>query len=111
MITNSDATLYRRKYNVAINGDEWERVYIPDLWWYAEEDSVVTTDGLKSVNKYTVRIPDTDIQMKKDDYLVKGNADVMMETISDLKGLHFFKVISANYADYGENPHILVGGV
>lgn len=37
MITNTDATLYSRKYNSETRLDEWERAYIPEVWWYKVE--------------------------------------------------------------------------
>ena len=71
MLTNTDATLYHRSYNPATRLDEWERVYIPAVWWYEAEQSSVTTEGRKTADTFMVRIPDTTVLVKKDDYLVK----------------------------------------
>ena len=99
MITNTDATLYSRKYNSETRLDEWD------------EKSQITTDGLKQADTYTVRIPDTSVKIKKDDYLVKGDCKADMQTIKDLDGLDKTRITSANYNTFGGNPHIKVVGV
>lgn len=110
MLTNSDATLYSRHRNG--DTDTWERTYIPDVWWYKNEKSSVTTEGLKTADIFTVRIPDLSIEIKKDDRLVKGKCEIDIVTIRDLKySIEQFKVTSVNYNRFFGNPHIKVGGV
>ena len=99
MLTNTDATLYHRRYNPVTRLDEWGCTYIPAIWWYEAEQSSVTTEGRKTADTSTVRIPDITVLVKKDDYLVK-----------DLAGTEHFKVSAANYNRYGGNPHIRVTG-
>lgn len=111
MLTNTDVTLYSRKYNPSTRLDEWERIYIHEVWWSKDEKSQITTDGLKQADAYTIRIPDTSIEIKKDDYLVKGDCQIVMQTIKDLDGLDKARVTSANYNAFGGNPHIKVVGV
>lgn len=111
MITNTDVTLYSRKYNQETRLDEWERTYIPAVWWYKNEKSQITTDGLKQADAYTIRIPDTSVVIKKDDYLVKGDCQIVMQTIKDLDGLDKTRVTSVNYNTFGGNPHIKVVGI
>lgn len=110
MLTNTDATLYHRRYNPVTRLDEWDSTYIPALWWYEAEQSSVTTEGRKTTDTFTVRIPDTTVLVKKDDYLVKGQCSVQMKTAKDLAGTEHFKVSAANYNRYGGNPHIKVTG-
>lgn len=111
MLTNTDATLYSRKYDPQSRLDAWERIYLPEVWWHKSEQSSVTTDGLKTADVYTVRIPDTSVEVKKDDFIVKGNCLVKMRTVKDLEGTEYCKVTSANYNRFGGSPHIKVGGV
>ena len=66
---------------------------------------------IKQADTYTVRIPDTSVEIKKDDYLVKGDCKVDMQTIKDLDGLDKTRITSANYNTFGGNPHIKVVGV
>ena len=110
MLTNTDITIYNRQYNPDSRIDTWIRVYVPEAWWFKNAKSSVTTEGLKLADVYTIRIPDTSIALKKDDYIVKGNCDVKMQTVKDLDGLEKTKVTSVNYNTFGGNPHIKAVG-
>lgn len=110
MLTNTDITIYNREYDSETRLDSWRRVYVPEAWWYKNEKASITTDGLKSADVYTIRIPDTSITLKKDDYIVKGNCNVVMETVKDLDGLEKTRVTSVNYNTFGGNPHIKAVG-
>ena len=110
MLTNTDITIYNREYDPESRLDAWNRVYVPEAWWYKNEKASITTDGLKSADVYTIRIPDTSITLKKDDYIVKGNCNVTMEAVKDLDGLEKTRVTSVNYNTFGGNPHIKAVG-
>ena len=110
MLTNTDITIYNREYDSETRLDSWRRVYVPEAWWYKNEKASITTDGLKSADVYTIRIPDTSVTLKKDDYIVKGNCNVAMETVKDLDGLEKTRVTSVNYNTFGGNPHIKAVG-
>ena len=111
MITNSAVTVYSRQYDSEKRSDIWERTYVKDAWWNEAESAAITSEGLKRADTFVIRIPDTTINIKKDDYLVKGICDIDMATVKDLKGTECCKVTSANYNTFGANPHIKVGGV
>lgn len=110
MLTNTDATLYRRAYDPSTRLDGWERVYLPAVWWHEAEQSSVTADGRQAADVYTVRIPDISVTVKKDDYLVRGNCGIPVQTAKDLAGTDHFKVSGANYNRFGGSPHIKVTG-
>ena len=110
MLTNTDITIYNREYDPETRLDSWKRVYVPEAWWYKNEKASITTDGLKSADVYTIRIPDTNIVLKKDYYVVRGNCYVKMETVKDLDGLEKTRVTSVNYNTFGGNPHIKAVG-
>lgn len=110
MLTNTDITIYNRKYDPESRLDTWKRTYVPAAWWFKQEQSSITTEGLRIADVYTIRIPDTSIALKKDDYIVKGNCDVVMETVKDLDGLEKTKITSVNYNTFGSNPHIKAVG-
>lgn len=110
MLTNTEITIYNREYDQKTGHDTWTRVYVPEAWWYKNEKASITTDGLKSADVYTIRIPDTSIVLKKDDYVVRGNCCVDMRTVKDLEGLEKTRITSVNYNTFGGNPHIKVMG-
>ena len=111
MITNASATLYSRQYDNEKRMDVWKNTFIDKVWWHESEASVITTEGLKSADVFVIRIPDTSIVIKKDDYLVKGECGIDVTSVKDLKGMKYCKVTSANYNIFGSNQHIKVGGV
>lgn len=111
MLTNTDITIYNRQYDSRSRLDIWVRVYVPEAWWYKNEKSSITTEGLKQADAYTIRIPDTDVVLKKDDYIVKGKCDVEMQTVKDLDGLERTKITSVNYNTFGGNSHIKAVGI
>lgn len=110
MLINSDCTIFSRKYNPSTGCDEWKKQYVPECWWFIETKSSITTEGLKSADVLKVRIYDLDVKVKKDDILVKGDCRIEIETVKDLAGCEYFKVITANYNTFGSNPHIKVVG-
>lgn len=110
MLTNTDITIYNREYDSVTRLDTWNRVYVPVAWWYKNEKASITTDGLKSADAYTIRIPDVNIALKKDDYIVRGNCCMEIETVKDLEGLEKTRVTSVNYNTFGGNPHIKAVG-
>ena len=111
MITNADVTVYSRTYDPENKTDKWTRAYISEAWWFKKEQSAITSEGRKNQDVITVRIPDTSVSVKKDDYIVKGMCDIAPQTVKDLDGLEKVRVTSANYNTFGGNPHIKVVGV
>lgn len=111
VLTNTDITIYSREYDPSSRLDKWKRTYVSEAWWFKEEKSSVTTDGLKSADVYTVRVPGTKVEVKKDDYIVKGNCKIDMQTVNDLIGCENTRVTSVNYNTFGDNPHVKVVGV
>lgn len=110
MITNTDVTLYRCVYDASARFDRWEREYIPKAWWFKAESSSVDAEGLHRADSIVVRIPDISVQIKKEDMLVKGECDIEVTRPSDLDGVESIKVMAVNYNDFGNTPHIKVGG-
>lgn len=111
MLTNTDVTIYSRKYDKASRLDKWIRTYIPEAWWFKEEKSTLTPEGRINADVYTIRIPGTGAIIKKDDYIVRGNCNIKIETVKDLENVEKVRVTSVNYNDFGDNPHIKVVGV
>lgn len=115
MITNADATLYHRIRGKSKEGDTWQKVYLPSVWWYENISSSKTTNGMKTTNgatsALTVRIPDVFVEIQKDDYLVKGDCDVEMDTVKSLSGISHYCVTGVKYNTFGSNPHVKVVGI
>lgn len=111
MLTNTDITIFHRVYDQKTRLDSWKIIYVPEAWWFKKEQSTITADGRKNADVYTIRIPNTNIALEKDDYIVKGICRVKMQTVKDLEGLERARITSVNYNTFGGNPHIKVVGV
>lgn len=108
MLTNTDMTIYHRVHE---NGaDTWQRQYVEEAWYHKSSASTVGENGLLMADKHTARIPDLTYTVAKDDYIVAGKGPQNIQTVRDLEGLKYFRVLGANYNDYGFNPHIKVVG-
>lgn len=110
VITNADVTVYRRTYDSQTRLDRWEREYVPAAWWFKSEESSVDADGIHRADKVTVRIPGIAVQLAKEDIIVKGKCEIEITSPKDLHGQTFCKVMSVNYNDFGDTPHIRIGG-
>lgn len=105
MLTNSDCTIYTKEDNVL------KKKYVSECWWFEDTKASITTNGLKTADVLTVRVPDVNICVRQDDIIVKGKCDIVAQTVRDLEGVRYFKVISSNYNTFGEETHIKVVGV
>nr|DAZ69357.1 MAG TPA: hypothetical protein [Caudoviricetes sp.] len=111
MVTNTDITVFSRVYDTESRTDKWNRTYVEEAWWFKKEQSDITAEGRKNQDVITIRILDTSVSVKKDDYIVKGACNINMQTVKDLELLEKTRVTSANYNAFGGNPHIKVVGV
>ena len=109
MLTNTDITIYNREYDPETRLDRWIRVYVPKRGGIKMRKRLAPQMS-KSADVYTIRIPDTRIALKKDDYVVRGNCCVDMQTVKDLEGLEKARITSVNYNTFGGNPHIKAVG-
>lgn len=110
VITNADVTVYRKAYDPKTRLDSWEREYVPAAWWYKSEQSSVDADGMHRADTITIRIPDLSVKVAKEDMIVRGKCELDITTPKDLEGLEYCKVMSANYNNFGDTPHIRIGG-
>lgn len=110
VLINSDCTIYSRIRDPSAGYSTWERQYVPECWWFVETKSTVTTEGLKSADVLKARIYDLEVKVKKDDILVKGDCQIEIETVKDLAGCEYFKAVTVNHNQFGNNPHIKVVG-
>ena len=111
MLTNTDVTVFNRTYDSESRTDKWTRVYVPEAWWFKKEQSSIAAEGRKNQDVITIRIPDTSVLVKKDDYIVKGECNINMQTVKEIDGFEKVRVTSANYNAFGCNPHIKMVGV
>lgn len=111
MITNNSITYYK-KYLDENKLTKWERYYFNDVWLFGGKGSSINR-GYENVNDVDVRIPmeyvkDTSIFQIGDIIAVGNQSEIQKQ--SELDGKEFYNVTSININDFGNNPHVHLGG-
>lgn len=112
MITNNKITYYHKILNNTTKLEEWSRVLFEDVWVFGGKGSNINK-GYENANDVDVRIPMEYVQDKTifniGDIIAIGKQE-NIEKQSDLNGKEFYNVTSINVNDFGNNPHIHLGG-
>ena len=114
MIVNSSLTLYHRNYNEETRLNTWTRYNYNNVWWFGGKGSS-TNKGYDNANDVDVRIPysDNDIDINNiaiGDIIVKDIIDIDITTQQDLSNYLIYNITSINDNNFGNNPHIHLGG-
>lgn len=111
MITNNTITYYHKILNNQTKLEEWERYLFNDVWVFNGKGSNVN-NGYENANNISIRIPmeyvnNTSLFSIGDIVAigVQGN----IEKQSDLNEL--YNITSININNFGNNPHVHLGGV
>ena len=112
MITNNKITYYHKVLNNTTKLEEWSRVLFEKVWLFGGKGASINK-GYENANDVDIRIPmkyvqDTTI-FKVGDIVAVGEHE-NIERQSDLKDVEFYNVTSININDFGNNPHIHLGG-
>lgn len=112
MITNNKITYYHKVLNNTTKLEEWSRVLFDKVWLFGGKGASINK-GYENANDVDIRIPmeyvqDTTI-FKVGDIVATGEHG-KIERQSDLKDVEFYNVTSININDFGNNPHIHLGG-
>lgn len=114
MITNSSLTIYHKVYDEATRLDKWKRYNYEKVWFFGGKGASVNK-GYDNANDVDIRIPymlnNIDIaNICIGDILVKGNLTAEINTQQDLVDYEVFNITSINDNEFGNNPHIHIGG-
>lgn len=112
MITNNKITYYHKTLNSTTHLEEWTKTLFEDVWIFGGKGTSINK-GYENANDVNVRIPmeyveDTSIFKIGDIIAVGEQSDISKQ--SDLKDVEFYNVTSININDFGNNPHIHLGG-
>jgi hypothetical protein len=112
MITNNSITYYHKTLNDITHLEEWNRILFSDVWAFGGKGSSINK-GYENANYINVRIPmkyvnDTSIFQIGDIISIGEQGNISKQ--SDLNGTEFYNVTSININNFGNNPHIHLGG-
>lgn len=112
MITNNSITYYHKTLNDITHLEEWNRILFSDVWAFGGKGSSINK-GYENANDINVRISmkyvnDKNIFQIGDIIAIGEQGNISKQ--SDLNGTEFYNVTSININDFGNNPHIHLGG-
>lgn len=114
MITNTSLTIYHKEYDETTRLEKWKRYNYYKVWWFGGKGSSVNK-GYDNANDVDIRIPymlnNIDIgNIQIGDILVKGDLATDITTQQDLVDYETYNITSINDNDFGNNPHLHIGG-
>lgn len=111
MITNKSITYYHKVYDEN-KLEKWNKYIFEKVWAFGGKGSGLYA-GYENANDINVRIPIEYVDNKEifkigDIVAIGEQPDI--EKQSDLQGKEFYNVTSITINEYGNNPHVHLGG-
>lgn len=111
MISNEDITIYHKILDEN-KLDKWVTYHFEDVWKFGGKGASLIK-GYENANDVDVRIPmemidDTSI-FNIGDIIAVGHLEDI-EWQSDLEGQEFYNITTININNFGNHPHIHLGG-
>lgn len=112
MITNKSITYYHKELNPNTRLEEYKKYVFDKTWVFGGKGSSINK-GYENANDVDIRIPMEFIQNKNifqiEDIVAIGIQPNITKQ-SDLQGKEFYNITSININDFGNNPHVHLGG-
>lgn len=114
MITNSSVTIYHMSGLDTNNNEKWARYNYENVWFFGGKGAGINK-GYDNANDVQVRIPYSKNNgldfgnFSIGDIVVKGTLTQDIQTQQDLEG-DLYIITSLNNNNFGNNPHIHIGG-
>lgn len=115
MITNSPVTIYHCSLNENTHTEIWTRTNYEHCWWFGGKGAGLNK-GYDNANNVEVRIPydKNSVDLTKiaiGDIIVKGNLETDINTQQDLDNDIIYNITSINDNNFGNSPHLHLGGI
>jgi len=111
MITNSKLTIYHK--SIENHTEKWTRYNYDKVWYFGGKGASINK-GYDNANDVEIRIPyDSNLDVSHfaiGDIIVKGALETNITTQQDLKGNQLYNITSIKNNNFGNNPHIHIGG-
>lgn len=113
MITNSNITVYHQGYDKTNKKETWTRYNYSNVWFVSSRGANLNK-GYDNANDFDVRIPYSSSvsigNFSIGDIVVQGTLDIDITKQQDLSNYLFYNITSINDNNFGNNPHIHIGG-
>lgn len=115
MITNATLTVYHKGFNEETNLEKWTRFNYPNVWFFGGKGAGVNK-GYENANNFDCRIPydknsELDVtNFSVGDIVIEGSIEQDIETQQDLENYLIYNITNITNNNFGNNPHIHIGG-
>ena len=115
MITNSSLTIYHKSFDKTTKLEKWTRYNYSKVWFFGGKGAGINK-GYDNANDVEIRLPysknaDLDISnFAIGDIIVQGTLTNDIQRQQDLKNYLIYNITSINDNNFGDNPHIHLGG-
>lgn len=115
MITNNSLTVYHKDgLDLSTRLEKWTRYNYDKVWFYGGKGAGLNK-GYDNANDVQIRIPydvnNVDINnFSIGDIVVEGTLATDINTQDDLKNYNYYNITSLNNNNFGNNPHLHIGG-
>jgi hypothetical protein len=114
MITNNDITIYHKTFDKKERVETWERYNYDNVWFFGSHGAGINK-GYENANNVDVRISykEHEIDISKfaiGDLLVKGKLEINIESKQDLNDYDVYEITLINNNNFGNRPHLRLGG-
>ena len=116
MITNSSITIYHKSgLDVVTRNELWTRYNYDNVWFFGGKGASIDK-GYDNANDVQIRIPfnlnpNLDISnFSIGDIVIQGTLTTDIETQQDLDNYLFYNITTIKNNNFGNNPHIHIGG-
>lgn len=114
MVSNSNVTIYHKNgLDVSTHLEQWQRFNYNNVWFFGGKGASINK-GYDNANDVEVRIPyNNDLDASNfsiGDIIVKGTLTLDIQTQNDLRNYEIYNITSIKDNNFGNNPHIHIGG-
>ena len=115
MKTNSSLTIYHSSVDYTTHLEKWIRYNYDNVWFFGGKGASINK-GYDNANDVEIRLPydenkNLDINnFAIGDIIVQGTLTTEITTQQDLSNYLIYNITSINNNNFGNNPHIHLGG-
>ena len=115
MITNNSVTIYHLSGLDKSHNEVWTRYNYSNVWFFGGQGAGINK-GYDKANDFDLRIPygqNSGLNISNfsiGDIVITGTLDTNITSPLDLKNYLVYNIISINDNNFGNNPHIHIGG-
>lgn len=113
MITNSSVTIYHKGFDENTRLETWTRHNYSNVWFFGGKGASINK-GYDNANDVEIRLPYDSNTLNISDFaigdiIVQGTLETNITSQQDLTGL-IYNITSIKDNNFGNNPHIHLGG-